>query len=248
MWLAFESRFAVSSRMKKRGAAIRKRSERVPTSANDPASAQTARASDSETLAGQLDISAMAVRQHLYALRTANAGEPTEEPRPSAAQSKCGVPTPAAESAFPDAHAGLTVNLLNAARTDLRRRRRPAPSHPMRQTADCGLPLTHPRRAPLQARLEALISIRNEEGFMAEAQRQRDGSFLLIENHCPISAAANVCPKLCEAEMESSSPFLARASPSREPSTFWPAPVAAFTAFGQARVEGQIAPLGAKSN
>ena len=37
---------------------------------------------------------------------------------------------------------------------------------------------------------------------MAEVQRQRDGSFLLIENHCPISAAANVCPKLCDAEME----------------------------------------------
>ena len=36
---------------------------------------------------------------------------------------------------------------------------------------------------------------------MAEVQRQRDGSFLLIENHCPISAAANVCPKLCDAEM-----------------------------------------------
>ena len=50
--------------------------------------------------------------------------------------------------------------------------------------------------------MEALISIRNEEGFTAEVQRQRDGSFLLIENHCPISAAANVRPKLCEAEME----------------------------------------------
>src|SRR6266481_2107712 len=28
---------------------------------------------------------------------------------------------------------------------DLRRRGRPAPSGPMRQTADCGLPLRHPR-------------------------------------------------------------------------------------------------------
>ena len=37
---------------------------------------------------------------------------------------------------------------------------------------------------------------------MAEVQRQPDGSFLFIENHCPISAAASVCPKLCEAEME----------------------------------------------
>src|SRR6266404_2592694 len=36
---------------------------------------------------------------------------------------------------------------------------------------------------------------------------------------------------------KSSVSFLARASPSRERSTFWPAPGAAFTAFGQARVE-----------
>ena len=50
--------------------------------------------------------------------------------------------------------------------------------------------------------MEALVSIRNEEGFMAEVQRQPDGSFLLIENHCPISAAAKACPRLCDAEME----------------------------------------------
>jgi predicted ArsR family transcriptional regulator len=50
--------------------------------------------------------------------------------------------------------------------------------------------------------LEVLISFRNEEGFMAEVQRQPDGSFLFIENHCPISAAANVCSRLCDAEMD----------------------------------------------
>lgn len=37
---------------------------------------------------------------------------------------------------------------------------------------------------------------------MAEVERQPDGSFLLIQNHCPISAAAKVCAKLCDAEIE----------------------------------------------
>ena len=59
-----------------------------------------------------------------------------------------------------------------------------------------------PARASLQNRLATLISIRNEEGYMAEVRRQPDGSFLLTENHCPISAAANTCPKLCDAELE----------------------------------------------
>ena len=37
---------------------------------------------------------------------------------------------------------------------------------------------------------------------MAEVQRQPDGSFLLIQNHCPISAAAKECRKLCDSELE----------------------------------------------
>jgi len=111
-------------------------------------------------------------------------------------------PTPAANRFFPDAHASLTLNLLNATgetfgeegvqRLVTRCAKQQIANYRSRVLA----------RAPLQARLEALVSIRNEEGFMAEVQRQSDGSFLLIENHCPISAAANVCPKLCDAEME----------------------------------------------
>jgi predicted ArsR family transcriptional regulator len=32
--------------------------------------------------------------------------------------------------------------------------------------------------------------LRTEEGYMAEFEAEPDGSFLLIENHCPICAAA----------------------------------------------------------
>jgi len=37
---------------------------------------------------------------------------------------------------------------------------------------------------------------------MAEVLRQPDDSFLLIENHCPICAAATACSKLCDAELQ----------------------------------------------
>lgn len=36
---------------------------------------------------------------------------------------------------------------------------------------------------------------------MAESQILDDGSFLLIENHCPICAAATTCTGLCEQEL-----------------------------------------------
>jgi len=44
--------------------------------------------------------------------------------------------------------------------------------------------------------------MRTEEGYMAETQALSDGSFLLIENHCPICAAAAVCTGFCDKELE----------------------------------------------
>ena len=187
--------------MKKRGA-IRKKSELVPNRQAILRLLKQQGPSDSETLAAQLDISAMAVRQHLYALGTQRLVTYQEEQRPIGRPAKMWRLTPAAGSQFPDAHAGLTVNLLNAAEQTLGEEgvQRLVTRCAKRQIADYRSRI--PVRSSLRARLEALVSIRNEEGFMAEVQRQRDGSFLLIENHCPISAAANACPKLCEAEME----------------------------------------------
>ena len=35
-----------------------------------------------------------------------------------------------------------------------------------------------------------------------QARKQRDGSWTLVENHCPICAAAEVCQGLCAGELE----------------------------------------------
>lgn len=37
--------------------------------------------------------------------------------------------------------------------------------------------------------------------FMAEYEECEDGSFVLIENHCPICAAASTCQSFCRAEL-----------------------------------------------
>ena len=187
--------------MKKRGA-IRKKSELVPNRQAILRLLKQQGPRDSETLAAQLDISAMAVRQHLYALQTQRLVTYEEEQRPIGRPAKMWCLTPAAAPHFPDAHAGLTVNLLNAVEQTFGAEgiQRLVTRCAKQQIADYRSRI--PARSSLRARLEALVSIRNEEGFMAEVQRQPDGSFLLIENHCPISAAAKVCPKLCEAEME----------------------------------------------
>ena len=187
--------------MKKRGA-LSKKSALVPNWQAILRLLKQQGPSDSATLAVQLEISAMAVRQHLYALQTQRLVTYEEEQRPIGRPAKMWRLTPAAAPHFPDAHAGLTVNLLNAVEQTFGAEGIQCLMTRCAKQQIADYRSRMPARASLRGRLEALISIRNEEGFMAEVQRQPDGSFLLIENHCPISAAAHVCPKLCDAEME----------------------------------------------
>ena len=102
---------------------------------------------------------------------------------------------------FPDSHAGLTLELLNATEAvfgvdGLER----LISHREAQT----LALYRERLADansLAERVKRLAKIRNAEGYMAEARR--DGAaMLLIENHCPICAAAQRCQSLCRSELQ----------------------------------------------
>ena len=58
------------------------------------------------------------------------------------------------------------------------------------------------RGASLERRVAALAEHRSEEGYMADCSRERDGSLLLVENHCPICAAARSCQTLCRDELQ----------------------------------------------
>ncbi|MDE5308022.1 hypothetical protein PY546_18060 [Providencia stuartii] len=54
---------------------------------------------------------------------------------------------------------------------------------------------------PFVERLQALADVRNEEGYMAHVE-QDGNSWLFIENHCPICAAATVCQNFCRSELQ----------------------------------------------
>ncbi len=53
----------------------------------------------------------------------------------------------------------------------------------------------------LAERVARLAALRAREGYMAEWRAEGDG-FLLIENHCPICAAAASCQGFCRAELD----------------------------------------------
>ncbi|MFA9478892.1 helix-turn-helix transcriptional regulator [Phycisphaerales bacterium AB-hyl4] len=57
-------------------------------------------------------------------------------------------------------------------------------------------------RKSLAGRLSVLADIRTREGYMAEVLRNEDGSYDLIEKHCPICVVAKNCTDLCWNEWE----------------------------------------------
>ncbi len=52
----------------------------------------------------------------------------------------------------------------------------------------------------LEQRLETLTRLRSDEGYMAEWKKSGK-EYFLIENHCPICAAATECQGFCRAEL-----------------------------------------------
>jgi predicted ArsR family transcriptional regulator len=110
--------------------------------------------------------------------------------------------TPAADRLFPDGYAELTLSLIDSVReafgeAGLDRLLDVKTGH---QIAAYQALLSS--QEELRQQLEALASLRTNEGYMAEIQSLDDGSFLLIENHCPICAAATACTGLCARELE----------------------------------------------
>ncbi len=158
--------------------------------------------SDSQELSERLDVSAMAVRQHLYALQEEQLVTYQEESRGIGRPAKLWQLTPAASSLFPDGYAELTVSLIDSVKeafgeAGLDRLLDVRTGH---QIAAYQAFLSSQKK--LREKLEALATLRTDEGYMAQIQPLDDGSFLLIENHCPICAAATACTGLCARELE----------------------------------------------
>lgn len=103
---------------------------------------------------------------------------------------------------FPDRHADLTVELLKSTEEVfgpkgleklIRHREKGMLAAYRAETEGC---------ATLRERIEALATIRSKEGYMAEWSEPERNQFVLVENHCPICAAATLCQGLCRSELD----------------------------------------------
>ena len=102
---------------------------------------------------------------------------------------------------FPDRHGDLTVQIIHQVRTlfgekgldNLITARE-------RETEDLYVAALTKAKS-LKAKVKALAEARNAEGYMAHIEVQSDGSLHLIEDHCPICAAAQTCQQFCRSEL-----------------------------------------------
>lgn len=159
--------------------------------------------SEAGDLAQELNITAMAVRQHLYALEDGGLVSFKAAPalggrgRPS----KLWQIERAADGAFPDAHADLSVELIGNIKAVFGERGldRLIEKRTEHQIASYLAALAG--ASSLKDKVKRLVRLRSEAGYMAEMTPDGEG-FLLIENHCPICRAAVACSGLCRQELQ----------------------------------------------
>eukprot|EP01133_Synstelium_polycarpum_P012700 gene12700-14909_t len=101
---------------------------------------------------------------------------------------------------FPDTHAELTVKLIGLVKNTLGEDALQKVIDAAEQSGKVKYLAELEAAVTLEERISGLVGIRTREGYMAEYVKETDG-YLLVENHCPICAAAKTCQGLCVSEL-----------------------------------------------
>jgi len=108
--------------------------------------------------------------------------------------------SPQGMARFPDSHADITVQLLQSIKQVLGENAldlliSDRESKVYQKYTEALLDIDS-----IEKKLEIIAAKRTEEGYMAEWRKESD-YYLLIENHCPICAAATECQGFCRSEL-----------------------------------------------
>src|SRR6202035_4669463 len=153
-------------------------------------------------LARALGITVVGIRQHLAKLHAEGLVAFDDQAGEIGRPKRVWRLTAKGHGRFPDTHGDLTVNLIGGIRLVfgeagldrlIAARQDSAVMAYRRALEPC---------SGLEDRVRTVARLRTEEGYMAEFGAEPDGSFLLIENHCPICAAAKSCQGFCRSELE----------------------------------------------
>ena len=149
----------------------------------------------------RLGMTSVGARQHLLKLETTGLVESEDQRQGRGRPRKCWRLTQRGHGRFPDRHSDLTLDLLRSTREIFGDRGlEKLIGHRERASiADYGKRVRQGRS--LRRKLAILAEIRDREGYMASIAEDTRESFLFVENHCPICAAAATCQGLCRSEL-----------------------------------------------
>lgn len=151
-------------------------------------------------VAEQMEVTTEGARFHLLKLEKEGLVQSRSEARGRGRPKQIWSLTEKGHTRFPDTHADLTVNLIKMMRKTLgedsvqevvKANEQRTLARYREEMKDCDT---------LESRIARLADIRSREGYMAEYEKDGEDYFL-VENHCPICAAATICQGFCRAEM-----------------------------------------------
>lgn len=155
-----------------------------------------------------LEVSPIAIRQHLQVLLAEDWVYYIEEARPVGRPVKLWQLTQQARNLFPDSHSDLVVKLIEGVSLifgvdGLSKLINERTQAQLKSYTEKIITQLNDKNIQDNWRSIAavLADIRSQEGYMAEVIEQEDG-ILLVENHCSICTAAQNCSMLCTSELE----------------------------------------------
>jgi predicted ArsR family transcriptional regulator len=155
-----------------------------------------------QELAALLDLTSMGARKHLELAEQRGLVSHRDSGEKVGRPVRRWLLTDAGHARFPDRHADLTVQLIQQARDVFGENGLERLISAREGAIEAHYRMEAGQYDTLDAKVAALARARDAEGYMAETEFQADGSVLLIENHCPICAAARTCQNFCRSELE----------------------------------------------
>ena len=143
-------------------------------------------------IGARLEMTPAGARQHLVKLEAAGLV--------ASDQQREGRGRPRGHERFPDRHSDLTLDLLRSMQAVFGERGMETLIEHRERASIADYRKAVGTEGSLRRRLASLARLRSREGYMASVLKDASG-FLLVENHCPICAAAAACQGLCRSEL-----------------------------------------------
>ena len=151
-------------------------------------------------LAEALKLTTMGVRQHLLSLE--HEGKVVFEDRPAnrGRPVRYWILTELANEDFDNQHEELTLQLIDSVRNIFGEHGLDQLIHDRERKMQQSYSASLAGQNNLEDKLQTLVKLRTAEGYMATLEKYQD-HWQLLENHCPICAAAKRCQNFCRSEL-----------------------------------------------